>query len=109
MTPTLTDTREGANIRERAVDAIRQATHVAHDARVLKTAVSDAVEDGVHAARRAVTRGIHNAEDLRDAATTRMRRDPFKMAGLIFGAGVVVGIVGTWLARPAGICKDSAD
>lgn len=90
MTPELiaTETRSG---RERVADAVRQVEHVAHEARLLKTLAADAVEDGLHTAKRTVTRARHNLEDVRDTAEFRIRREPLKMAAMVFGAGVVFG------------------
>jgi ElaB/YqjD/DUF883 family membrane-anchored ribosome-binding protein len=66
------------------------------------TAASDAVEDGVHAAKRAfkaAQRGLENAADLRDEAAYRVKREPLKAVGLAFGAGLLMGVVGTWVGR----------
>jgi ElaB/YqjD/DUF883 family membrane-anchored ribosome-binding protein len=80
-------------VRERVVDAMGQAAQVAHDARLLKARASEAIEDGVHAAKRAVTRGAHEIEDLRDAAAYRVRRAPLGSIALAAGAGLFLGIV----------------
>jgi hypothetical protein len=93
--------KEPTTVRDRAVDAVRHATHVAHEARLLKTLASDAVEDGVHAAKRAITHGMHDLEDLRDSATYRIKRAPLMAVGLAFGAGLLFGTVCGRIGRSA--------
>jgi ElaB/YqjD/DUF883 family membrane-anchored ribosome-binding protein len=64
----------------------------------LKTAVTDALEDGVHAARRAMKHGLSVAEDIMDDAAHEVKRHPLQALAtssiLSFTAGVLVG----WLA-----------
>jgi ElaB/YqjD/DUF883 family membrane-anchored ribosome-binding protein len=88
-----------STVRDRAADVVRQATHFAHEARQIKTLAADAVEDGVHAARRAMTRGMHGVEDLRDAAAYRVKRAPFMTVGLAFAGGVLLGVAFGWIGR----------
>jgi ElaB/YqjD/DUF883 family membrane-anchored ribosome-binding protein len=99
LTPPLKSEPAGAGTR--VIDAVRQAAHVAHEAKMFTSLASDAVEDGVHAAKRAVTRGARTLEDLRDTAGYRIKRAPFAAVGLAFGAGVLLGMIGCGLARAA--------
>ena len=85
----------------RVMDAVRQAAHAAHEAKVFTSLASDAVEDGVHAAKRAVTRGVRDLEDLRDTAEYRIKRAPFAAVAMAFGAGVVLGMAGCGIACAA--------
>jgi ElaB/YqjD/DUF883 family membrane-anchored ribosome-binding protein len=94
-------------IRDRAVDAVRQAAYVTHEARLLKTRASDAVEDGVHAAKRAITRGMHDLEDMRDSAAYRVKRAPLMTVGLAAGAGLLLGLVVGWIVGRARGSKDA--
>lgn len=87
-TPIASDTK----VRDRAVDAVRQAAHVAHEARVLKTLAADAVEDGMHAAKRAITRRMHDLEDLRESAAYRVKRAPLLAVGLAAAGGILLGV-----------------
>ena len=105
MSPAIPDTlaKEPTTGRDRAVDAVRHAEHLAHEARLLKTLASDAVEDGVHAAKRAITHGVHDLEDLRDSATHRIRRAPLMAVCLAFGAGLLLGAVCGQIGRSAAI------
>jgi len=61
----------------------------------LKTAVADALEDGVHAARRAMKHGLSVAEDIMDDATHEVKRHPLQAVAttsvLSFTAGILVG------------------
>jgi len=81
------------DVRNRADEAIRQVGQVADEARRLKTLASDAVEDGVYAAKRAITHGLHGLEDLRDTASYRIKKAPLMTVGLAFGAGIALGAV----------------
>lgn len=83
------------------MSSVRHAEHLAHEARLFKTLASDAVEDGVHAAKRAMTHGVHDLEDLRDSATHRIRRAPLMAVGLAFGAGLLLGAAFGWIGRRA--------
>lgn len=83
--------------RDRLADVVSKAAHVTHEARLLKTLAADAVEDGVHAARRAVTRGARDIEEFRETAAYRIKKAPFLAVALAAGAGLLVGVVcGRW-------------
>lgn len=61
----------------------------------LKTAVADALEDGVHAARRAMKHGLSMAEEIMDDAAHEVKRHPLQAVAassiLSFAGGVLVG------------------
>ncbi len=71
------------DLRDVAKDAIRQAGHIAHEARAFKTMAVDAVEDRV-------------AE-----TAQRIRKEPFKFVGFAFAVGVPVGLALGWAFRRA--------
>ena len=78
-------------------DAAARAAHAAHEVRLLKTLAADAVEDGVHAARRAATRGARGIEEFRETTAYRIKKSPFLAVALAAGAGLIVGAVcGRW-------------
>lgn len=92
-------------ISDRAVDACRQAAHISHEARLLKSVAEDAIEEGVHAANRAiksVRRRVEELGDLKDAAAYRVKRSPLAAVGAAFGVGLVLGVALTWMARRTG-------
>jgi len=95
-------------VRDRVIDAVGQVAHVAHEARLLKTLAADAVEDGVYAAKRAITRGAHEVEDLRDAAVYRVKKAPLLSIALAAGAGMLVGTVFGWWGRRATVRRQGA-
>lgn len=73
---------------------------------------TDAVEEGVRAAKRAfktAKRGIESAADLRDEAAYRVKREPFKAVGLAFGAGLLLGVVGLWVGQRCTAPTDRRD
>jgi ElaB/YqjD/DUF883 family membrane-anchored ribosome-binding protein len=92
---------ETAGTGARVMNAVRQAAHAAHEAKMFTSLASDAVDDGVHAAKRAVTRGVRDLADARDTAEYRIKRAPFAAVGLAFGAGVLLGAIGCGLAWAA--------
>jgi ElaB/YqjD/DUF883 family membrane-anchored ribosome-binding protein len=61
----------------------------------LKAVVADALEDGVHAARRAMKHGLVVAEDMMDDAAHEVKRHPLQVVAttsiLSFTAGIVTG------------------
>jgi ElaB/YqjD/DUF883 family membrane-anchored ribosome-binding protein len=108
MTPATIDeasVEKEPSIRERAVDAARQAAHFSHEAQFLKSLAADAVEDGAHAAKRAiksVQRRVEKLGDLKDEAAYRVKRQPFKAVGIAAGVGLMLGVIVGWVgARSA--------
>jgi ElaB/YqjD/DUF883 family membrane-anchored ribosome-binding protein len=115
MTPATIDTprlEKEPSIRERAVDAARQVAHVSHEAQLLKSLAADAVEDGVHAAKRAiksVQRRVEGLGDLKDDAAYRVKRQPFKAVGIAVGVGLVLGVAVGWIGARLGKAKFTCD
>jgi hypothetical protein len=65
--------------------------------------VAEAYEDGARAARKSLTRTVHELEDLRDEAVVKVRRAPLAAVGLTFGLGFFLGIATGWAGhRPRG-------
>jgi ElaB/YqjD/DUF883 family membrane-anchored ribosome-binding protein len=89
MASTLVDTCIG----DTAADVYQKATHLADEARAFTNLAGEAVETGVHAAKRAFNRSVESAGDLRDRAVYRVKRNPIKAVGLAFGAGLLLGAV----------------
>lgn len=58
--------------------------------------VTEAYEDGARAARRTLTRTMHDLEDLRDEAVVKVRRAPLAAVGFTFGLGFFVGVAAAW-------------
>jgi ElaB/YqjD/DUF883 family membrane-anchored ribosome-binding protein len=87
---------KGEAVIGRLAETSRHAEQLAHEARVLKTRASDLLEDSLHTAKRTVTRGVHDLEDLRDQTVIRVRRAPLAAMGVTFAAGLMLGIVVGW-------------
>ena len=97
-------------VRDRMIDAARQAAHVSHEAQLLKALAADAVEDGVHAAARAiksVRRGVEELGDLKDEAAHRVKRQPLKAVGIALGVGLVLGMAVGWIGGRFGPRKET--
>ncbi|HEV8348549.1 MAG TPA: hypothetical protein VGQ16_18365 [Vicinamibacterales bacterium] len=83
-------------MRGRAVDAVRPAAHLSHEARLVKSLASDAIDDAVHASKQAiktVKRRTQDVADLHDEIVHLVRREPVKAVAVAFGAGILVGVV----------------
>lgn len=104
-TTAATEAEKAPTVRDRVLDAFRQTAHASHEARLLKSLAADAVDDAVHAAKRAmksVKRGVEELGDLRDEAAHRVKRQPLSAVGLALGVGVVLGLVVGWITRGPG-------
>lgn len=85
---------------DRIVGAARAATHLAHQARWFTCVGGDAIEDGVHVAKRtvkAVERRVEALVDLRDEAVHGVKRQPLIALGAAFAVGVIVGVAAGWM------------
>jgi len=70
-----------------------QISNLGREASRFKGVVTDAVEDSLITAKRAVRRGYVSAEDLVDEASHRIKRHPFRS---VLGA-FVIGALAGWL------------
>ena len=64
----------------------------------LRTVVTEAVEDGVETAVKALKQGREAAEDAIDDARRTVRQKPFQAVGVVFAAGILTGAVLTWMS-----------
>ncbi len=64
----------------------------------LKSVVTDAVEDGVKTAVKAIKQGRNAAYDAIDDARHTVKRKPFQTVGVVFAAGVLTGTLVAWLS-----------
>lgn len=63
----------------------------------LKAAVTDALEDGVHAARRAMKHGLFVAEDLMEDAAHEVKRHPLEAVATASVLSFTAGVLAGWL------------
>ncbi len=68
------------------------------DVNRIKSIVTDAVEEGVETALRAVKQGRDAAEDAVHDARVAIKRNPLQSAGVILGVGILIGCLATFLA-----------
>lgn len=99
-----TDVEPSSRVKDRVVDAYRHGAHLSHEVRLAKSLVADVIEEGVHYARRAavtsIRRGIERAEDLKDEAAHRIKRNPLASVTVFGGAGLFLGAAfGYWWGR----------
>jgi ElaB/YqjD/DUF883 family membrane-anchored ribosome-binding protein len=57
----------------------------------IKTVVTEAVDDGVQSALRAVKQGRDAADDAIHDARYAIKRKPFQSIGIVFAAGIALG------------------
>jgi len=63
----------------------------------IRSIVTDAVEDGVRSAGRAIRHGRYAAEDVIEQAEHKVKQSPFQAMGLVFVAGMLVGGFVSWI------------
>jgi ElaB/YqjD/DUF883 family membrane-anchored ribosome-binding protein len=80
---------------------VLEKTATAEDARrevsKVRSIITDAVEDGVRSANRAIRHGRYAAEDAIDQAEHKVKQSPFQAMGLVFAAGMLVGGLLGWI------------
>ena len=84
------------SVLERTGDQIAETARKASRA---TSAVADAFEDGVEAARRVAKQGGDAAEEFIDDTTKRLQRHPIETVAATFAAGIAAGILIGWVIR----------
>ena len=64
----------------------------------IRTIVTEAVDDGVRSALKAVKKGRNVAEDALHDTERAVKQNPFESVGIAFAAGVVLGSFAVWLS-----------
>jgi ElaB/YqjD/DUF883 family membrane-anchored ribosome-binding protein len=64
----------------------------------IRTIVTDAVEDGVETAVRAIEQGRGAAQDKLIDARRAIKQNPLQAAGIVFAAGIVIGTLFAWVS-----------
>jgi ElaB/YqjD/DUF883 family membrane-anchored ribosome-binding protein len=81
------------HLMAKGLDALRHASHLSHEARLLKSVAADAIEDGVHAVKRTAKTVRQDALDLRDDVAYRVKREPMNAVAIAFAAGAFAGLL----------------
>ena len=84
------------SVLERTGDQIAETARKASRA---TSAVADAFEDGVEAARRAAKQGGDAAEEFMDDTTKRLQRHPIETVAATFAMGVAAGVLIGWMVK----------
>jgi ElaB/YqjD/DUF883 family membrane-anchored ribosome-binding protein len=71
----------------------------------MKAALTDAVDDGISNAKRAVKQSRRAAEDIVDDAEYRVKQHPLSAIGVTFGVGLGFGALIGFLVTRAGACN----
>jgi ElaB/YqjD/DUF883 family membrane-anchored ribosome-binding protein len=97
-----TEHEKPASVVGRIVDAARQVAHLSHETQLAGSVAEDAIENGVHAAKRAavksVRRRVERLEDLKDEGIHYVKRQPLRAVTAVAAAGFAVGLATGWLA-----------
>lgn len=64
----------------------------------MKSVVTEAVDEGMQSAMRAIRQGRDAAEDAVIDARRAVKRNPLQAMGVVFAAGFLVGGLAGWLA-----------
>ena len=75
-----------STVRDRIVEACPEVAHI-----------EDAIEDGLHAAKRAIKSRVRAFENFKDEGVHRVRRQPLQAVGAAFGIGVLLGVAVGWI------------
>jgi len=81
-----------------------QIADTAHKASRAASAVADALEDGVGAARRAAKQGCYAAAELVDDTKRRVQRHPIETVVATFAVGIAAGTAISWMMRRRQLC-----
>ncbi len=114
MTVETRETSEQAepSIGDRMADAARHVAHLSHEARMVRSMAEDAIEDGVHKARRAVKtvrRGMERLQDIKDEAAYRVKHRPLTTIALAVGLGLLVGATAGLIVGRSLTARDDSD
>jgi len=94
-----TPAHNASAIADRIVDTARQAGHLSHEARAVKSLAEDVIEEAVHGAKRAVRRGSEKLEDIRDEGVRYVKRQPLTTVAIAAGIGFIVGLTTACIGR----------
>lgn len=76
-----------------------QVAETARKASRTTSAVAEALQDGVEAARRIAKQGGDAAEELIDDTTKRLQRHPVETVFATFAIGVTFGVILGWMIK----------
>ncbi|MFZ1015491.1 MAG: hypothetical protein WCC26_14925 [Terracidiphilus sp.] len=64
----------------------------------IKANITDAVDDGVRSALRAVKQGRNTAEEAIDDAKKAVKQNPLEAVGIVFAVGIAAGCLAAWIS-----------
>jgi ElaB/YqjD/DUF883 family membrane-anchored ribosome-binding protein len=78
------------------IDKAPSVDEVLREVSRIKEVVTDAVEDGVKQAVKAIKDGRQSAEDIIYDTKRRVKQKPLEAVGIVFAVGVLTGALLTW-------------
>ena len=105
MTETMPAAEKKGLLRE-TLEKAGKAADVAVDARLLKKRLENAVEEAKFDAQRMARRGKYAMEEAFDDTAYRIRKEPWKSVGYVFGAGLGIGILAGLLFARRPKCEE---
>lgn len=82
---------------EKGARALPEMDDVADQVSRVRSIITDAVDDGVQSAMKAIRQGRQVAADALDDATDAVRSNPMRSVGAVLAAGIVIGALAMWM------------
>ncbi|MBK9314387.1 MAG: hypothetical protein IPM55_09095 [Acidobacteria bacterium] len=91
--------KNNEDVVKKAIDAGgEQLAQVSAEAAKLKVKAAKVMDESAEAARKALYRGRHAAEEMIDETQYRIKRRPFESVAITLGVGLGLGALVGWLA-----------
>lgn len=91
--------KNNEDVVKKAIDAGgERLAQVSGEAAKLKEKAAKAMDESAEAARRAMLRGRHAAEEMIDETQYQIKRRPFESVAITLGVGLGLGALIGWLA-----------
>lgn len=93
-----------------AVNIVGRAARTKLNVDEWKHKAENMLEDSVDDAKRMAKKARYAAEDLRDDTEHMIKKEPFRAVGIMFGAGIGIGMLTGWLiGRMAHHCREEVE
>lgn len=93
-----------------AVNMVGRAARTKLDLEEWKNKAGHMIEDSVDDAKRMAKKARYAAEDLVDDTQHMIKKEPFRAVGIMFGAGVGIGMLTGWLiGRMTHHCREEVE
>lgn len=87
-----------SNVFEKAPSA----DEVVNEVTKIRSIITEAVDDGVRSAMKAVKQGRQAAEEAMDDTKNAVKENPLEAVGIAFAAGMLIGVLAGWIGTRRG-------